>query len=108
MSYVLEHLKDLKLSLEKDRKEYSDIVYGNFLGRICELRMMIPEITKKYGDDYKTLLEIIRPLAAEEKECFRMANLQKKSAEYIEKIVQLDAQIAELSIDISRKERGLS
>ena len=103
--------KIVRQAITKVRKKIEQVKFllsANPLGRICEIRIEAQKILEKHGNDNATILELLKPLAAEEKKMFLLEEKQKNTIWLIEKQVALEHELSELGRELYSIERRRS
>lgn len=77
-----------------------EVVFANPLSQIIKGRMKANEILSEHKDDHQTILELIKPLAAEEKRLFALAEKQKQSSELIDEKATLSVELVDLKNEL--------
>jgi len=87
--------------IENRLMKIKSILDQNPLRKIIEGREKANSILTEHKGDYKKILELINPLAAEEKRLFAVAKLQSKNTiKYINEQVKLEFELGELHSEI--------
>lgn len=86
--------------IEKRLSVIEEIMEANPLSEICEGRIKAQAILKENKGDYAKISKLMEPLAAREKELFKLAKLQSENTfKRIDEKVQLESELYDLRME---------
>jgi hypothetical protein len=101
-------IKVIEESLTRAEKRISylkSIIYAKPASKIIECRQQAHKILTENKGDYEKISELIKTLANEEKEQFRIAKKQEKANDLIHELVDLENEVVDLRSELYFEER---
>jgi hypothetical protein len=103
----LKHYYEIKDKIEKRITELNNLIFGNPLSEVIEIRQKAQEIVKQHGNDYATISKLIEPLAKKEKVLLKQAKNQiDNDKKWMGELVNLKTELGEVKNHIWYMERG--